>query len=107
MRWLLVFAYWKVFLCVVPDFVVEKGHVEGIFGVGVLFGEKFFEEWRHAGQQVSLFLECAFLLAAGGAQFFVHIVKCWDFVGFISDFLEWRSDVDLDELIGLGLIICV
>ena len=26
-------------------------------------------------------------------------------MGFISDVLEWRSEVDLDELIGLGLII--
>ena len=94
-----------MFLCVVPEFVVEKGHVEGIFDVGVLFGEELFEERRYTGQQVSLFFECAFLLAAGSAKFFVHIVEDWDFVGFISDVLEWRSDVDLDELIGLGLII--
>ena len=95
----------KVLLGIVPDFVVEKGHVEGIFDVGVLFGEELFEEWRHTGQEVSLFLECAFLLAAGSAQFFVHIVKCGDFMGFISDVLKRGSDIDLDEFVCLGLIV--
>ena len=105
MRWLRSFIICEVFFGVVPDFVVEKGHVNRDFGVGVFFGEELFEQGRHARKQVGLFLECAFLLTAWGAQLFVRMVECWVFMTFIGDVLERGSDVDLDGFVCLGLIV--